>query len=198
MNLIKFKPSLLATLQAAFLIFGVLALGYSGFVLADAAIYQQLALKQFKHAVAGVPSVAGRSVDPALALARLEIPRLGIDAVVVEGTSDGDLRRALGHVPATALPGEAGNAAIAGHRDSFFRPLRMVRKGDLIRVTTRRGTYLYEVEYAEVVPPGDLLVLQPTTQPSLTLVTCFPFQYIGSAPDRFIVRARQTTVASGE
>jgi sortase A len=111
--------------------------------------------------------------------------------MVLEGASPSILRVAAGHVDGTALPGIAGNVGIAAHRDTFFRPLRDVRPQDGIVVTTSYGTFRYVVERVEIVDPGDVKVLHGTADPQLTLVTCYPFTYIGSAPKRFIVHARQ-------
>lgn len=122
---------------------------------------------------------------------RIEVPRINVSAVVREGSDDKTLKKAAGHVPYTALPGEHGNVGIAAHRDSFFRNLRGVRQGDRIRVTTTWGTYEYEVDSLKIVKPENVEVLDPTPEPALTLVTCYPFNYVGSAPKRFIVRARQ-------
>ena len=97
---------------------------------------------------------------------------------------------AVGHLPETALPGEAGNVALAGHRDSLFRPLRDVRPGDSIVLKMPDREFQYQVEWTAVVPPTAVEVIQPTSEPALTLVTCFPFSYIGAAPKRFVVRAR--------
>jgi sortase A len=140
---------------------------------------------------------AARTLDePALALAddglvgRLEIPRLHLSVVVMKGEDDATLARAVGHLPGTALPWELGNAVMAGHRDTFFRPLRDIREGDQIRMTTARGTFDYNVTSTKIVEPDDLSVLAPTPDRSLTLVTCYPFVYIGRAPKRFIVNAR--------
>jgi sortase A len=124
-------------------------------------------------------------------LGQMEIPRLGLKVIVAEGVSDSVLRHAVGHIPQTALPGESGNVAFAGHRDTFFRPLRNIRLGDTINLKTDDRDFEYQVESTAVVSPTDVRVLQSSGQPTLTLVTCFPFSYIGSAPDRFIVRARQ-------
>jgi sortase A len=133
---------------------------------------------------------AGRA-DRAGVLGRLEIPRLGITAIVAAGVDTETLGRAVGHIPTTALPGEPGNCALAGHRDTFLRGLGDIRMSDVIRIVTRDHTYLYEVEWTEVVEPERVDVLEPTPQRSVTLVTCYPFHYIGKAPQRFIVRARQ-------
>jgi sortase A len=121
---------------------------------------------------------------------RLEIPQLGLNAMVQEGVDAGTLRRAVGHLPGTALPGERGNVALAGHRDTFFRPLRNIRHNDLIELETLQGNYRYRVESAKIVRPSDVTVLQPTGRDTLTLITCYPFYYVGSAPKRFVVRAR--------
>jgi LPXTG-site transpeptidase (sortase) family protein len=132
---------------------------------------------------------------------RIEIPRISVSTLVREGSDDKTLKRAAGHVPYTALPGEHGNVGIAAHRDSFFRNLRNVREGDVIRMETSWGLYEYEVEALNIVMPENVEVLHPTPAPSLTLVTCYPFNYVGSAPKRFIVRARQVNppvVAAGK
>lgn len=124
-------------------------------------------------------------------LGRVEIPRLNISAIVREGADLKTLKHAVGHFPETSLPGQPGNFALAAHRDTFFRNLRGVRRGDRIQMVTPNGTFEYEVESTKVVRPTNVEVLKPTPDPSLTLVTCYPFDYIGSAPKRFIVRARQ-------
>ena len=124
-------------------------------------------------------------------IGKLAIDRLGISVVVLEGDGDRTLRIAAGHVPETALPGRAGNVVIAAHRDTFFRPLRNVRANDIITIATPGGTYRYLVESTSVVKPDRVDVMNPTPGPTMTLVTCFPFYYIGAAPLRFIVRARE-------
>lgn len=130
-------------------------------------------------------------------LGRIEIPRLRIHAIVAEGTDDRTLRHAVGHIGATALPGGAGNCALAGHRDTFLRGLGGVRTNDVIRIATRERTYLYRVDWTQVVLPRRVDVLDSTATRSLTLVTCYPFVYVGHAPKRFIVRATQIGVESG-
>ena len=125
------------------------------------------------------------------ALGELEIARLGVNVVIAEGDSPRVLRRAVGHLPATPLPGESGNVVLAGHRDSFFRPLRFVQSGDILAIKTVQGDFHYEVESVGVVASSDVSVLQPSSDRTLTLITCFPFYYVGPAPKRFIVRARQ-------
>ena len=123
-------------------------------------------------------------------LGRIRIPGTDVSAIFLEGISHRTLRHGVGHIPGTALPSEtAGNVGIAGHRDSFFRGLKDIDKDDVIEVTTLDGTWRYRVEWTRVVLPADTAVLTGTEGPSLTLVTCYPFYYVGSAPKRFIVRA---------
>ena len=121
---------------------------------------------------------------------RIEIPRLGISALIAEGTEPAQLDRAVGHISATVFPGQSGNCALAGHRDSFLRGLGGVRENDIIRIDTLQGTYTYLVEWSRVVGPHRVDVLDSTAAPSLTLVTCYPFQFVGPAPERFVVRAK--------
>ena len=127
--------------------------------------------------------------DP-LVLGRIEIPRIGLSAIMREGDDDTTLAVAVGHVPGTARPGELGNMALAGHRDSFFRALRNIKVDDVIHVRTLGRGYEYLVDLTEVVRAEETRVLDPTGDAVLTLVTCYPFGYVGHAPNRFIVRAR--------
>jgi sortase A len=127
-----------------------------------------------------------------LAIAVLELPRLGLTVPVLEGTDELTLNRGVGHIEGTALPGERGNVAIAGHRDGFFRVLKDVTSGDQIHLVTLEQTLNYTVEETRIVEPEDVKVLEPTGESSLTLLTCYPFYYVGNAPKRFIVRASLT------
>ena len=111
--------------------------------------------------------------------------------MVAEGVEPTTLRRAAGHIPGTALPGQPGNVGIAGHRDTLFRPLRNIRRDDLITLITPQGEYRYRVVSTRIVNPRDIAVLAPSRNEVLTLVTCYPFYFVGSAPDRFIVRAER-------
>ncbi len=120
---------------------------------------------------------------------RIEIPRLGISSVVLEGVSDATLRIASGHIPGTPLPGHGGNAGIAAHRDGAFRALAGVVAGDRVVMTTARGSRRYRVAFTSIVEPDDTGLLGPAGSDALTLVTCYPFQYVGAAPQRFVVRA---------
>jgi sortase A len=131
---------------------------------------------------------------PGSLVGRIELPRVGVEAVVREGDDTRVLRRAVGHIPETALPGEVGNAGPAGHRDTFFSGLRNVRPGDRIVVTTPTSIARYEVRSTRVVEPTDVSVLAPTPTSTLTLVTCYPFNYLGAAPQRFVVRAELTGI----
>ena len=126
-------------------------------------------------------------VDAPLALMR--IPRLEIEVPVFAGTTDLILNRGVGQIEGTALPGEVGNIGIAGHRDGFFRPLKDIALGDAIILETASETTTFIVEDLHIVDPSDVWVLTPTDTPAITLVTCYPFYFIGSAPQRFIVRA---------
>lgn len=121
----------------------------------------------------------------------IQMPRLGLNVPVVEGSDDESLDLGAGHIPHTALPGQHGNAGIAAHRDTCFRALRFVKPGDLILITTPLGAYDYAVAGTQIVLPEDGHVLHRTPAPTLTLVTCYPFFYVGPAPKRFIVRAGQ-------
>jgi sortase A len=123
------------------------------------------------------------------ALAILRIPRIGLDVPVLEGTDEVTLNRAVGHIEDTALPGVDGNSGIAGHRDGFFRALMNVVPGDAIQLDTLHGTEQYTIERTWIVTPDDVSVLDPTLERTLTLVTCYPFYFVGSAPQRYIVRA---------
>jgi sortase A len=111
--------------------------------------------------------------------------------MLLEGTDELTLNRAVGHIEGTALPGQPGNVGIAGHRDGFFRGLEHLESGDALSVTTLEGVAHYEVAELEVVEPTAVEVLDPTAYDSLTLVTCYPFYYVGDAPQRFIVHAKQ-------
>jgi sortase A len=127
-------------------------------------------------------------------LAVLRIPRLGIEAPVIEGTSEFALNRGVGHIEDTPRPGADGNSGIAGHRDGFFRGLKDITAGDVLELETRTSVSRYRVEKTWIVNPDDVSVLDPTGTPAITLVTCYPFYFIGSAPRRFIVRALRTDV----
>lgn len=121
----------------------------------------------------------------------IEIPRLKVSTVILEGDKDEEFNLGAGHIPGTAELGENGNTVIAAHRDTFFRNLRKISPNDRIVITTPTKTFEYVVERTEVTNPDNVSVMQPHGEAELTLVTCYPFTYIGSAPDRFIVHARK-------
>jgi sortase A len=129
-------------------------------------------------------------------LAVLSIPKIRLKVAVLPGTDDFTLNRAVGHIDGTALPGTNGNSGIAGHRDGFFRGLKDIGPDDVIEVETLRGKELYRVERTWVVSPEDVSVLDATPARSLTLVTCYPFYYVGPAPQRYIVRAVRVEAAA--
>lgn len=128
------------------------------------------------------------AADPT-ALGRIEIDRVGVAAIVKEGADEETLSRAVGLVPGSARPGEVGNMVLAGHRDTFFRPLRRVRLNDRIRLTVPPNVYEYRVQSVRVVEPEETSVLDSKGVEELTLVTCYPFRYFGASPERFIVSA---------
>jgi sortase A len=128
---------------------------------------------------------------PVNAIGRLEIPQADLSVMVLEGTDDSTLDRAVGHIPGTARPGESGNLGIAGHRDGYFRGLRHLHQGDAVSLTTLDGIARYEVDKIEIVKPGNTDVLAERSGAAITLVTCYPFFHVGDAPLRYIVHARQ-------
>jgi sortase A len=128
----------------------------------------------------------------------LDIPRLRVSAMIAEGDDDATLEVAIGHLPDTALPWHDGNSALAGHRDTFFRSLQHIRVGDELRVSTIHGDFRYRVRETMVVGPNDVWILDPTDRPTLTLITCYPFSYVGRAPRRFIVKAERITTAEAK
>jgi sortase A len=145
------------------------------------------------------PATPMRAVPENGLIGRLSIPRLDLHAMVREGTADKTLSLALGHIAGTARPGQNGNVGVAGHRDSLFRGLRNIKLNDrIVFETSDGGSYVYQVNSTRIVKPTEVSVLDAGLYPELTLVTCYPFNYIGSAPDRFIVKARQIGQATRE
>lgn len=126
---------------------------------------------------------------PSDPLAVLRIPKIGLEVAVLDGTDDLTLNRAVGHIEDTPKPGENGNVGIAGHRDGFFRGLKDVVRGDTMELETLSGKETYRVDDIWIVDPEDIHVLDPTPGRALTLVACYPFYFVGSAPKRYIVRA---------
>lgn len=190
--------------QHALWLVAAATLGYVGFVLTESALFQSRASRLLDRArdaaassshaatsntprsrFSGPLSLAGRTV-----IGRLEIPGIHFSAMILEGVDSQSLHLGVGHIPGTAWPGEPGNVGIAGHRDTFFHPLRKIARNDRIRLTALGGSWEYVVDSVRVVSPDDIRVLAPTGAHSLTLVTCYPFQWAGPAPRRFIVHAQ--------
>ena len=139
----------------------------------------------------GNESAPGAEIQEGRPIGLIEIPRLGLSSVVLEGDDTAALLLGVGHLSDTPLPWHGGNTVFAAHRDTFFRPLAHIRKNDVIRFSTADAGFEYVVTELKVVEPTDVAVLEPTTAATLTLITCFPFDYIGPAPQRFIVRAER-------
>jgi sortase A len=174
---------------------GIVALGYVAFTLLDARLYQVSAKRSLESQIQvkngpneNQPQKAVKKGD---VLGRMDIPRLGMSIAILQGASSRTLRLGAGHIEGTPLPGEAGNSGIAGHRDTFFRELKDIRKNDEIQLQTATGLFRYDVDWVKIVEPNDTTVLEPSTESTLTLVTCYPFYYLGPAPERFVVRAHK-------
>jgi sortase A len=180
-------------------------LGYCTFVLVDSRVFQGRESRDLQRLLEDQHAKSGDSpqakllsppeIPPASAISgligRIEIARLGLSVIIIEGDDGRTLRRAAGHVPGTALPGQLGNVGITGHRDTFFRTLRNIQLNDVITLTTLQGEYRYRVVSTKVVRPENVAVLDSTGGEILTLVTCHPFYFVGAAPNRFIVRAER-------
>jgi sortase A len=184
--------------QYAFWFAGTLLCGLYAGAVVESHIYQSVENRRLDQALlsggAHASSVRPRGSSPRAVgslVGRLEIPRLKLKAIVLEGTESSTLRRGIGRLPETADPGQEGNVVLSGHRDTFFRPLHGIAAGDHIRLVTPGGAWRYLVEWTAIVDPADTAVIGTTPEKSLTLVTCYPFRYVGLAPQRFIVRARQ-------
>ncbi|MEO8099435.1 MAG: class D sortase [Acidobacteriota bacterium] len=167
---------------------GAVALAYVGWTYGVGAYEQsrgnELFLQQAAVGGSGQPNLMEGSL-----VGRLEIPRLGVSTIVFEGTSDATLDKGVGHLSGSAFPELGGNVVLAAHRDTFFRPLKDIRVGDVITLRTPRAEVRYVVRETQLVEPNEVEVVKPTKEAVLTLLTCYPFSYLGSAPDRFVVRA---------
>jgi sortase A len=186
------RRHIVGIVEVALVTLGAICLGWYGGVRIAAAHAQTVMAHELEITRApdrALGAKGGRSIPHGSPIGRIEMPRLSLSAVAREGIDERTLDLAIGHVPGTALPGDAGNAAFAAHRDTFFRPLRRVHTGDVVTVNTPRGRFRYIVTTTRVVSPDDVSVLDPTNDATLTLVTCYPFSYIGGAPYRFVVRA---------
>lgn len=208
MRVVVLKKSLRRILrwsQVGLFACAVVMLGYCAFVLVDTHIFQERESRDLQRLLEDQYAKSGDSPQAELLsrpeipptssmsglIGRIEIARLGLSVIIIEGDDGKTLRRAAGHVPGTALPGQLGNVGITAHRDTFFRPLRNIQLDDVITLTTPQGEYRYRVVYTKVVRPTDVAVLDSTVGEILTLVTCHPFYFVGAAPNRFIVRAER-------
>ncbi len=178
---------------------GTIALTWVGLQFVSAEWFDRQAretLESLRHA----PRQESRPTPDSMAVGEpigtLEITRVGLSGVVVEGDTDAVLDRAIGHLPDTPLPWKHGNSALAAHRDTIFRPLKGVRLGDVLRLKTPHGDFDYRVTDTLIVKPNEVWVLDPTPVTTLTLISCWPFNYIGNAPERFIVRAERIPTVS--
>jgi sortase A len=186
--------------QVLLFIAGTLAIGYVALTLLDARLSQQAANTALDNQIAAADTSQKdqQQASPIRGLAkegdvlgRIEIPRLGLMVAILEGTTSRSLRRGVGHIGGTALPGDAGNIGVAGHRDTYFRRLENIHVSDEILVQTATGLSHYQVDWVRIVAPEETGVLAPSEGSALTLVTCYPFYYVGPAPKRFIVHARK-------
>jgi sortase A len=193
---VSLPSSVLRVAQGMLLWLGVAALVYAGGAAAYAGMYQRYQSWKFGQEVTApkgiTPVLAEEAVDlrEGDLLGKLEVPRIGISVMVFQGMDENTLLVGAGHVPGTPLPGAEGNVAIAAHRDTFFRKLKGIVPGDSIQVVTLRGTYEYIVDSTEIVAPENTQVMESRARPELTLITCYPFYFVGPAPKRFIVHAR--------
>jgi sortase A len=167
---------------------GILLLVYAGVSIGYAEVYQRYESARFVEQV-----IISKMPEPDLAegdvVGKLEIPRIALSVVVLQGAGEDTLHLGAGHVPGTPLPGIEGNVAIAGHRDTFFRKLEGIRPRDHIEFSTRSGAFAYTVTFTEIVEPQDTRVIESRGVPELTLISCYPFYFVGAAPHRFIVHA---------
>ena len=177
------RSRVLLCIEATLVVVGVALAVWSAATLMEARRTRSLPIEPVRVTMARAAPERGTVIG------RIDIPSLQISTPVLEGTDDETLRRGSGHIEDTPFPGEPGNIGIAGHRDTIFRPLRRLRIGDVLNLATSDHVYRYRVAKTMIVGPGDVYVLDPTTDPTLTLVTCYPFDFIGHAPKRYIVRA---------
>ena len=169
--------------------FGLGCLGMYGYETVEARRFQAEQAALFERDARA--QIAPHAVKRGGLVGMLDVPRLQYSTPVIEGDDTGTLKRAVGHLPDTPMPWDMGNSAIAGHRDGLFRPLKDVKIGDEIRFRSTRDEFIYKVTKTSIVLPDDVSVLGPRAKNTLTLITCYPFYYVGSAPKRFVVFAEQ-------
>jgi LPXTG-site transpeptidase (sortase) family protein len=187
-------------IQRFFFAAGFVILGCCGAAWLDSRLRQAEGNRELDRILsrqAAIPAPKSSIPDGGL-IGRVEIPKLHLSAVVFQGADSAVLDHGVGHVDSTALPGQPGNVVLAAHRDTFFRGLRNIRKGDMVTVTTESGVRNYQVGSTEIVQPTETSVLNPTAKPTLTLITCYPFYFVGHAPKRFIVRATEAPAQNEE
>jgi sortase A len=187
--------ALLRWTERSLFLVGGLAVSYVVLMLLHARFYQEVAGDSLERQIYA-EAQGGASELRAVAkegdvLGRIEIPRLGLAVAVLEGTTSRTLQVGVGHIEGTALPGGPGNIGIAGHRDTFFRVLKDIRTGDEIQLQTATSLSRYKVDWVQIVDPRDTAILSPSIDSAITLVTCYPFRFIGAAPERFAVHARK-------
>ena len=175
--------------------FGLGCLGTYAYETVEARRFQAEHAAEFARAAEAHAPVTVRAGG---LLGMLDVPRLSLTTAVIEGDDEAKLKRAVGHLPDTPLPWQPGNSALAGHRDGLFRPLKDIVAGDEVIFRTSRQILHYRVTRTAIVEPDDVSVLKPNADSQLTLITCYPFHYIGSAPKRFIVHARRAEALPGE
>jgi sortase A len=183
---------MLESVQRCLWMAGFIVLGYCGMAWINATLQQTAGNAELNRLISSyVPDTRQPAPSPRGLVGRIEISRLHLSAVIFEGTEEPVLRQGVGHLRGSAMPGQNGNVVLAGHRDSFFRALRNIRSGDVVDVTTLQGTRSYAIGTTRIIQPTEVGVLAPTRVPTLTLVTCYPFYYVGNAPQRFIVRGTE-------
>ncbi len=172
---------------------GFIILGYCGASWLNSRLQQARGNRELDRLLTNrpIPPAQVRIPEGGL-VGKVEIPKLHLSAVVFQGTTSTVLDRGVGHLDGSALPGQPGNVVLAAHRDTFFRSLRNIRRGDQVLVNTPYGSRTYTVDSTEIVDPTETRVMDPTPTPSLTLITCYPFYFVGHAPKRFIVHARDS------
>lgn len=175
------------TISLALIVIGVVLLGYVAGQYWGMYRSQKNLEAEWQRQAATVSAPGKAPISPDQLLTRLQIPKIQMDAIVVEGASRHELSEGPGHMKQTAQPGETGNAVITAHRDTFFRHIYELNKGDQIQVRRSGRIFTYEVTGHKVVMPEDVSVIKPTNNPQLTLITCYPTYYIGPAPKRLVV-----------
>jgi sortase A len=204
------RDNVLQWIERGLLTAGVVLAAWCAAVLVEARFHQAVPVAPLVVTQTAVPVLPGeggsgatRPAAPSApaagsTIAKLEAPSVQMTTTVLEGSDDATLSRGAGHIEDTPFPGQPGNIGIAGHRDTVFRPLRRIKVGDPLEITTADRTYRYRISKTLIVGPDDVYVLDPTEHPTVTLVTCYPFDFIGHAPKRFIVQAELTDPVATE